>query len=123
MSSGKPRKQRKMRYTASMHTMQKFAHARIAKELAAKLGIKKRNIQARKGDTVKIMSGSFKGKTGKVTKVSLKQGKMLIEGISRKNAKGKEHAIAINISNVYLIDLDLSDKLRKAKIDQFKGAV
>ena len=95
-----------------MHARQKLVHARIAKELAAKLAIKKRNTADRQGDTVKVMSGGSKGKSGKVSSVSLRSGIILIEGIVRKNAKGKELPIPIRPSNVYITDLDLSDKLR-----------
>ena len=55
MESAHARKQRKFRFTAPMHVRQKFVHAHISKELATKLGIKKRNTAVRKGDTVKVM--------------------------------------------------------------------
>jgi large subunit ribosomal protein L24 len=121
ISSAQPRKQRLFRFTAPMHDRQKFVHAHISKELAAKLGIKKRNIGVRKGDIVKIMSGKNKGKSGKVTNVDLKKAAVLVEGIFRKNAKGKELQIAISASNVYLTELDLTDKLRSAAIEAAKA--
>lgn len=96
--------------------MQKFAHAHVSKELKAKLGIKRRAIQARRGDTVKIMDGSLKGKTGKISRINLREGSVYIEGITRKNAKAKEIMVPIHASKVYLTDLDLSDKLRKQKL-------
>ena len=116
MKSGKPRKQRLFRYTAPSHIRQKFVHSRISKDLAKKLGIKKRSTQIKKGDTVKIMVGSQKGKLGKVNKVETKKNIVLIEGITRRNAKGKELLIPIKTSNVYITELDLNDKLRKAKL-------
>ena len=122
IASGKPRKQRVFRYTAPMHVRQKFVHVRLAKELAAKLGIRKRNIAVRRGDIVKVMSGGSRGKTGKVSQVDLRRAIVLVEGIVRKNAKGKESAIPIKSSNVYVIDLDLSDKRRSAKIEGAKVA-
>jgi large subunit ribosomal protein L24 len=122
ITSGKPRKQRVFRYTAPMHVRQKFVHVRIAKELAAKLGIKKRSIAVRKGDTVKVMSGSSRGKTGKVASVDLARAAVIVEGVVRKNAKGKEIPIAIKSSNVYVIEMDLADKLRNAKIEAAKSA-
>jgi large subunit ribosomal protein L24 len=122
IASGKPRKQRVFRYTAPMHVRQKFVHVRIAKELAAKLGVRKRSIAVRRGDTVKVMSGGSRGKTGKVSSVDLKRAIVLVEGIARKNAKGKELQIPIKSSNVCATDLDLSDKLRGAKIDAAKAA-
>lgn len=122
VQSSKPRKQRKFRFTAPQHFRQRFTHAHVSKELASKLGIKKRTLSVRKGDTIKIMSGAQKGKSGKVLEVDIMKGRIHIEGIVRKNMKGKEKFIPINASNVYLVDIDMSDKLRAAKLEQFKTA-
>lgn len=116
IQSSKPRKQRLFRYNAANHLRQRFVHARIAKELATKLGIKRRNVGVRKGDTVKVMSGASRGKTGKVLGVELGRAIVFVEGITRKNAKGRESQIPISASNVYITDLDLNDKLRSAKL-------
>ena len=116
IQSSKPRKQRNFRRDASMHQRQKFVHVRIAKELAAKLGIKRRNTQLRRGDTVKIMSGASKGKSGKVSMVDMRRCIVFIDGITRKNAKGKELSIPVSSANVYITDLDLTDKLRSTKL-------
>ena len=123
IQSAKPRKQRLFRYNAPNHTRQKFVRAHISKELAKKLGIKKRSIRVRRGDTVRIMSGASKGKSGKVTAVELRRAVILIEGITRKNAKGRELQIPISASNVYVTDLDLTNKLRSAMIEAAKVQV
>lgn len=120
IQSAKPKKQRKFRFNASLHKRQKFLHVHVSKELQAKLGIAKRSLQIRKGDTVKVMSGKFQGKSGKVSDVNLRTNKIAIESIIRKNAKGKEKPIPIYASKVYLTDLDLSDKIRSEKVNSFK---
>ena len=48
--------------------------ARLTKELKTKYG--KKNVGVRKDDKVKIMSGQFKGKSGKVIEVDLKHRKV-----------------------------------------------
>src|SRR5271154_5987021 len=111
IQSSQPRKQRLFRATAPMHIRQNFVNVHISKELKEKLGIKRRSIEIRKGDTVKVMTGDSKGKTGKVAKVNLKTGKILIEGLTRKNAKNKDKLMPIYSSTLYLTDLDLTDKL------------
>ena len=121
IKSAKPRKQRKFRFDAQNHIRQNFINVHISNELSAKLGIKRRSIEARKGDTVRIMAGDSKGKSGKITAVSLKTGKIMVDGIVRKNSKNKELQIAIYASNTYLTDMDLSDKLRQAEIDGMKS--
>ena len=113
LQSSQRRKQRKFRYTAPMHIRQKFVHVHVSKELRAKLGIKKRSVQVHTGDTVKIMVGNSRGRSGKVGSVNMKRGMLTIEGIVRKNAKGKELPIPIRTSNVYITDMNTGDKLRK----------
>jgi large subunit ribosomal protein L24 len=121
IKSGQRRKQRRFRFTAPLHERQKFAHAHISKELREKLGIKMRSIQIRKGDSVKVMSGKYKKLVGAVKEVDMKNCMLTIDSIKRKTAKGKEVHVPIHISNVYITDLDLGDKLRKAKIDATKA--
>lgn len=116
MSSVQPRVQRLRRFTAPMHVRQKFAHAHISKDLKTKLGIKKRAVQVRKGDTVKIMMGRDNGRGGKVARVDLRKSAIYIDGIIKKTSKGKEIMIPVGISKVYITDLDLTDKLRKEKL-------
>ncbi|MGC8699592.1 MAG: 50S ribosomal protein L24 [Candidatus Micrarchaeia archaeon] len=120
IQSSKPREQRKFRYTAPLHIRQKFASAHISKELAQKLGIKRRSIELRRGDIVKVMAGGQKGKSGKVNKINLRKGFVYVEGITRKTAKGKEIMVPIRSSNLYITDLDLSDKYRKDMLDKMK---
>jgi large subunit ribosomal protein L24 len=118
ISSGKPRKQRKFRFAAPLHARQHFLHAHLAKEARQKLGIKVRAVQISKGDTVKVMSGKKKGTTGKVTSVSLRKNAIYLDSYVKKNAKGKEYGVPINVSNVYITDLNLVDKARAAKLKQ-----
>ncbi len=119
VASAKPRKQRKFRYSAPLHARQHFLHVHLSKEARQKLGIiKTRAVQVSKGDTVKVMSGSKKGTTGKVTAVSLRRGAVYIDSYTKKNAKGKEYGVPISASNVYITDLNLADKVRAAKLKQ-----
>ncbi len=120
IASSKPKKQRKFRYTAPMHMRQRFVNAHISKELKEKLGIAKRSIEIRKGDSVKVVSGGQKGKSGKVSEVSIRRGFVYVDGIVRKTAKGKEIMVPIRASNLYITDLDLSDKYRKESIEGYK---
>ena len=112
ISSSKPREQRKFRYSAPMHMRQHFMHAHIDKALKTKLKISKRAIQICKGDTVKVMSGSNFGKSGKIIKVDMRKGFVYLDTIKRKTMKGKEYDVPISCSNVYITDLNLTDKVR-----------
>jgi large subunit ribosomal protein L24 len=67
----------------------------------------------RKGDIIKVISGSYKGKTGKVIKTSLNKNRILVEGINivKKHMKPSQESpqggiiekeMSIHISNIML---------------------
>ena len=116
VQSSKPRTQRRFRFSAPLHMRQHFLHAHLDKALRAKLKIKTRAVQISKGDTVKVMVGKKRGASGKVIAVNLRTGRIFIDSVLRKNAKGKELPIPIAVSNVYITDLNLGDRVRAAKL-------
>ncbi len=117
IQSAKPRKQRLFRYTAPMHLRQHFLHVHVDKALRQRLQLKARTVQIKRGDSVKVMSGSHRGAEGKVLKVSLRTGRLELDTLKRKNARGKEMGIPISASIVYITELNLDDKRRAAKLN------
>ncbi len=90
--------------------------------------------QIRKGDTVKVISGKEKGKSGKVLEVLLAKGRVRVEklmtvkrhlkkGRSQSNAEGGiiEKAGTIALSNVMVVGKD-GEAVRREKIDRELGA-
>lgn len=76
---------------------------------------KQPKLNIRKGDTVKVIAGDDKGKTGKVLEVWLKKSRAIVEGINivtkhEKPSAGKPEGgikkteASIHISNLMLID-------------------
>jgi large subunit ribosomal protein L24 len=72
-------------------------------------------MKIRKNDTVMVIAGNAKGKTGKVLKVYPDRGRIIIEGVnimkrharpSQKNPQGGivQREATINASNVMLVD-------------------
>ncbi len=116
IKSSKPRKQRKHRMTAPLHERQHFLHSHIDKALRQKLNIKTNAVRIAKGDTVKLTAGAKRGTTGKVIGVALSNGRIMIDSLVRKNARGKERSIQVSASNVYITDLNLEDKIRAKKL-------
>lgn len=112
--SKQPRKQRKYLAKAPIHIRKKLVSANLSKELRKKHN--KRNIPIRKGDKVKITRGKFKGKTGKVARVYLKNTKVTIEGIQAKKQDGSKVNIKLQPSNLQIIELNLEDKKRFKKL-------
>jgi large subunit ribosomal protein L24 len=114
IKSVQPRKQRKYRYNAPLHLKSKFLNVHLDKTLKSKYGI--RSIRVRKGDTVKISKGNYRGKSGKVDKVSLKYLKIYVQGIEQMKKDGSKSLVAIEPTNTIITNLDLSDKKRSKKL-------
>lgn len=117
--STQPRKQRKYSHNAPLHIKQKMMHVHLSKELREKYGF--RNVQLRKGDKVKVLRGQFTKKEGKVERVDLKRGNVFITGIETVKKDGTKLIIPFSPSNLMIVDLDLSDKKRRQKLESRKG--
>jgi large subunit ribosomal protein L24 len=86
-------------------------------------------VHVRKGDTVRVVRGDDKGKTGRVMKVFTKTGRVLVEGVNivKKHRRARrpeeqsgiiEMPAPINASNVMLLDPKTGEPTRtKARID------
>lgn len=114
-SSTQPRKQRKYVFNAPLHLRQKFVHSHLSPELRTKYGT--RNTQLKVGDKVKVLRGQFKNKEGKVERVDLKDGKMFVTGVDYAKKNGSKVMFGLRPSNVMIIELQLADKKRKAKLE------
>lgn len=115
-SSTQPRKQKKFRFNAPLHIKNKFMSVHLSKELRAKY--KRRNTTVRKGDTVKILRGQFKKKSGKVDKVDLKKTKVYIQGIEVSKKDGTKAFYPFQPSNLMIIELNLDDKKRAKSLER-----
>lgn len=94
-----------------MHLRQKYVHAGLSKELRAEF--KKRSIQVRKGDTVKVMRGDHAGTEGEVQDVDLKKTLIKVAGVSNFRADGTEVPRPIHPSNVVVTKLNIEDAKRE----------
>ena len=98
------RKQRKYRYTAPNHRRRKMVFVHIGKELRVKLGTARRSTQAHKGDKVEILRGDHKGHIGKIFEVDLSTLKIYVEGANSRTAKGVEKLVALDPSNLVILE-------------------
>jgi large subunit ribosomal protein L24 len=110
MKSKKPNKQRKAFYNADLHTRHKFVSAHLSPELRAKW--KKRSLPLRKGDEVKVTTGSFKGTTGKISRIDVRRVKAYMENIKRKKVSGEEVYVPVHPSNLMIMNPVMEDKMR-----------
>ncbi len=114
-ASKQPRKQRKYRANSPLHLRKKFVHVNLSKPLREKQG--KRNIQLKKGDTVKIMRGKFRGKTGKALEIKLKESRIVVEGIQVKKQDGSKANVKMQPSNLQIIELSERVKVKKPETE------
>ncbi len=111
-ASKRPGKQRKYAAHAPFHLRNRLVSANLSKELRKKYG--RRSMPLRKGDMVKVMKGSFKKKTGKVSIVNRKRLKIEIEGLQIKKQDGSKANIRFNPSILQITELNAEDKKRIA---------
>ncbi|VVB76566.1 50S ribosomal protein L24 [Candidatus Tiddalikarchaeum anstoanum] len=109
-SSIQPRKQRKYLHNAPIHVRRSIMKCNLTKDLRKKFGV--RNMTVRKGDTVKILRGDFKGRTEKVEKVNRKDYKLYLSNVFNEKKDGTKVKYPVYYSNVRITELELSDKKR-----------
>ncbi len=116
-----PTKQRKKILTAPQHVLKNLMSAHLSKELVEKYN--RRAIPIRKGDTVKVLRGEFKGIQGKVINVDLKKMRVFIENITRKKVDGSTVNVPIHVSKVMITQLNLDDEYRKTLLEGGREAL
>lgn len=103
-------------YRASKTLRSKQISSPLSKELKKKYS--KNSIRIVEGDNVKIMRGEFKGVDGKVSKISIENNSIAIEGVKKEKTKGDKFDVYIHPSNVIVTGLNSDDKWR---IDRLEG--
>ncbi len=117
MVTKSPRKQRKMLKNMPIHRRKKMMSVHLSRELHEKYGI--RSLTVRKGDTVEIVRGAFRGHINKVSSVDRKHGLLHIEGVTIAKSDEKQVSRPIHPSDVVITKLDTSDPWRKKKLESF----
>jgi large subunit ribosomal protein L24 len=109
-ASSQARKQRKYVANAPRNVIGKMLSSHLSKDLRTKYA--RRSFQLRKGDTVKVMSGESKGKTGKVSIVDSKNSRVAIEGLQLVKKDGSKVNLFFKASKLMITELTLDDKKR-----------
>ena len=114
--SKQPRKQRRALYNAPLHARHRLMTARLSEDLQRQYGVKRLTI--RKGDTVLILRGDFKGVRGKVVEVDLREMRIHVENATMKKPGGETVYYPIHPSKVMIVELDTGDKRRLEAIEK-----
>jgi large subunit ribosomal protein L24 len=117
--SRQPRKQRLANYNRNQHAQMRAMSAHLSDELLKEYGLV-RSFTVRKGDTVKIVRGIFKGHVAKVVKAFPQKGFISIDEATLTKADGKKVARMFRPSNVILTKLDLTDPWRREKLSRYR---
>jgi len=104
-----------MLHNAPLHKKRKWISSHLAENLLLKYD--RRSLPVVKGDTVKIMRGSFRGHEDKISKVNVKDQTVEIEGVTVTTAKGTKIAKPIHASTLLITKLNVTDKWRRQKLE------
>ena len=70
----------------------------------------------RSGDKVKVLRGSYRGRTEKVDRIDVKAAKVYLTGIEVIRKDGSKVVPPIDPSNLMITELQLGDKKREGKL-------
>ena len=106
-----PRQQRKALYTADLFERRRRMAVPLSRELRRRYG--RRQIPVRKGDTVRILSGSFVGREERVAKVDLRGYSVTLDNVTGKTADAKMKPLPVRPNHLVLTKLNLADPWRR----------
>jgi len=113
--SEQPSKQRTQTRRAPLHKKQSQVRATLAEDLREEYG--QRSVRVNEGDTVEIMRGDFAGEEGDVVNVDLRDAVVHVEDVTLETADGEEVPRPLESSNLRVIDLNLEDDRRQARLE------
>lgn len=88
----------------------------LVDELRGRYG--RRSFPIRKGDSVVVTKGDYKGVEGTVTRVEPRKSFVYVEGVTRESSDGKQTPVPLSSSSLVIKKLKLDDKLRQRKIGE-----
>jgi ribosomal protein uL24 len=111
LSPHSPRRQRKAVYDASSFQRRVLMTVPLSRELRRRFHT--RSVPIRKGDTVRVMSGSFIGREERVAKVDRGGYTVTLDNLTLKSGEAKLKPLAIRTSHLVLTKLNLADGWRR----------
>lgn len=106
-----PRRQRKALYSADTFERRRRMTVPLSRELRARFH--RRALPIRKGDTVRVLSGSFVGREERVARVNRRDYAVTLDNVTLKTADEKLKPLELRPSHLVLTRLNLSDPWRR----------
>jgi large subunit ribosomal protein L24 len=98
-------------YEATISERRKRTSAPLSRELRGRYG--RRSLPIRKGDTVRILHGSYVGREERVARVNRRDYTVTLDNVTMKTGDQKLKALAIRPSALVLTRLNLADPWRR----------
>jgi ribosomal protein uL24 len=111
MSPHSPRRQRKALYTADTFERRRRMTVPLSRDLRARFHA--RSVPVRKGDTVRVLSGSFMGREERVAKVDRRSYSVILDNVTLKTGEEKLKPLPIRTGYLVITRLNLSDPWRR----------
>ena len=109
-----PRRQRKALFTAPPPERRRRMTVLLSRELRARFRL--RSVPVRKGDTVRVLSGSFVGREERVAKVDRRGYAVTLDNVTLKAADEKLKPLALRPAHLVITRLNLSDPWRRKSL-------
>jgi large subunit ribosomal protein L24 len=109
--STQPRKQRRAMFQSSPFDRHRQLTVSLSRDLRGRY--KRRALPLRKGDTVRIVSGSFKGREERVSKVDMRSLRVTLDNVTIKKVDQKLKPLPIRTNHLILTRLNLADPWRR----------
>jgi large subunit ribosomal protein L26e len=106
-----PRRQRRALYEA--HTAERRRRMSVPLSRQLRTRFKTRAAPVRKGDTVRVRSGSFKGREERVARVNRRDYSVTLDNVTLKTAGEKLKGLPLRPSHLVITRLNLADPWRR----------
>jgi ribosomal protein uL24 len=111
VSPHSPRRQRKALYTADSFERRVRMAVPLSRELRARFH--RRSLPVRKGDTVRVLAGSFEGREERVARVDRRAYTVTLDNVTLKTADEKMKPLSLGVGHLVITRLNLSDPWRR----------
>ncbi|MGA7477236.1 MAG: 50S ribosomal protein L24 [Thermoplasmata archaeon] len=111
ISPHSPRRQRKALYTADTFERRIRMGVPLSRELRARFH--RRTLPVRKGDIVRVLSGSFAGREERVARVDRRGYSVTLDNVTLKAADEKMKPLSLGVGHLVITRLNLSDPWRR----------
>jgi large subunit ribosomal protein L24 len=106
-----PRRQRKALYTADSFERRIRMGVPLSRDLRSRFH--RRSLPVRKGDTVRVLSGSFAGREERVARVDRRGYSVTLDNVTLKTADEKMKPLSLGVGHLVITRLNLSDPWRR----------